>query len=89
MGMSDYGDFCREQREWRKKQNAKAWKRGIKELDGVPYDYEMLTAYQYRFDGWLDIFPQSGRYHDIKKNQRGFYTNLRKFLAKKLKEKYQ
>lgn len=44
------------------------------------YSVEKKTEYQYRINEVLDIYPQNQRYHDIKKNKRGDYQNMIKFV---------
>ena len=51
------------------------------------YSIKYFTAYQFRVNDVLDIFPSSQRYHDIKKNQRGDYHNLEGFLESFFKDR--
>lgn len=44
------------------------------------YNVERKTDYQYRINGILDIYPQNQRYHDIRKNKRGDYKEMIKFV---------
>lgn len=44
------------------------------------YEVQYLTPYQWRINGVVDIFHQSRRFHDIKKNVRGDYRDMHEFL---------
>lgn len=90
---SDYGDFCREQREWQRKMKPQWDARTKQRLDKDLYELVKLgfqwqeknSWYQIRINDRLDIYPQSQSYHDIKKNKRGMYKNLVGFVNMYLK----
>lgn len=44
--------------------------------------------YQYRFWGWLDVYPSNKKWHDLKTGKRGRYVELGKFLDQN-KKRYQ
>jgi hypothetical protein len=52
----------------------------------VAYDYQvqMLTQYQYRINGVLDIYPVNKRWHDLRSGERGTYSEMIKFVQSKL-----
>ncbi len=41
-----------------------------------------LTAFQYRINNYLDVFPIHNRYHNIRINKRGGYKNITEFIQK-------
>lgn len=43
---------------------------------------KMMTLYQYRFWGFLDIDPSNKKWHDIATGKRGRYHDLALFLSK-------
>ena len=45
-----------------------------------------LTPYQFRVNGVLDIYPLHHRFHDIKRNRRGGFKHLKKFVVWFFKE---
>lgn len=44
-------------------------------VPGTEYRILAVNHYQFRINGWIDIFPKSGKYHDIVTNDRGFYRD--------------
>ena len=54
-------------------------------LKNLGFQIKNLTPYQIRINNQLDIYWQSQRYHDVKKNKRGNYDNLEKFIQKYFK----
>lgn len=54
------------------------------------YLVNRLTAYQYRIDGVLDLFPTSTRYHHLPTNRRGGYLKAidcaTRFLGRRERE---
>lgn len=40
-----------------------------------------LTPYQYRINGFLDLYPKNGRFHDLRTGERGNYPAMRKTHA--------
>ena len=40
---------------------------------GQSYKIRQLTPYQFRIDEKIDLYPTSGKYHDLIKNEWGFY----------------
>lgn len=53
------------------------------------YKVKELTAYQWRINDRIDIYPTGEKWHDIKKNERGdfFTTDLFEFLEERLKKR--
>lgn len=42
-----------------------------RDLRRLGFDVREITAFQFRVNETLDIYPSNRRYHDIRKNQRG------------------
>ena len=55
---------------------------GMKAKLEEKYQVKYLTNYQWRINGIVDIFPQSRRFHDIRKNVRGSYKDMFEFLTR-------
>jgi hypothetical protein len=51
------------------------------------YKVKQFTAYQWRINDQIDIYPTGEKWHDIKKNERGNFdtTDLFEFLEERLK----
>lgn len=49
-------------------------------LRKMGFKVEQKTEYQYRINGYLDIYPIHNRYHDIKLNKRGGFRNVISFV---------
>ena len=83
-------DFGEDMREWdeyfrRKKQERReVGTLEIKELEEVGIEVKQITEYQFRFWGYLDIFPTNKKWHDIKRNKRGSYSELYAFLENRV-----
>lgn len=45
------------------------------------YSVHCFTPYQWRINGVVDIYPVGKRFHDIKRNTRGDYLDVFKFLS--------
>lgn len=60
----------------------------IPELDGAGYSVKQLTPYQYRINGFLDVYPVNARFHDIRTGKRGSFhgQNLASFVRRYLQE---
>ena len=52
----------------------------IEDLKTQGFTVRQLTSWQYRINNRLDIFWQSRRYHDIKENKRGSYSDILTFV---------
>ena len=46
------------------------------------YNLRILTPYQWRINEVLDLYITNRKYHDLKRNKRGGYLDMHKFLAK-------
>lgn len=46
------------------------------------FEVREFTEYQFRINGFLDVYPVNRRWHDIKKNQRGGYADIFAFVDK-------
>ncbi len=47
----------------------------ILEMQEHGYTVERLSPYQWRVNERLDLYPTNRKYHDIIKNERGYYTS--------------
>ena len=71
--MSESAEWMKEQREEKARFNREARKRNteaLMELEDV-FVIEQLTDFQFRINGFLDYFPTSGKFHNIRSNSRG------------------
>ncbi|MFA9262888.1 MAG: hypothetical protein ACEQSB_06100 [Undibacterium sp.] len=91
--IDDEGEFWRNVREVNKQEH-REWRNRIapvvhskvKQLEAGGHAIKWLTEWQFRMDGWLDIFWQSKRFHDITKNRRGSYRDIMQFMHVKSSE---
>lgn len=95
--MSAEGDFWKNTREQRKKEQLEYIKRvqpvidhKISQLRKLGYEVKKITEHQYRLNGVLDIFPQKRCYHVFATSERSGYTDMvltaRKFVPPYLLE---
>jgi hypothetical protein len=84
----DMSDLWREYR--RAQQERRASRLGprtdeILALAGKGFDVRVLTEYQFRIDGALDLFPIHRRFHDLKTQARGGYQNALDVAIRRLR----
>ena len=53
----------------------------IGKLEGEGYKVRIPAAYTYRFEGVLDVFVTTRRWHDLKTGERGSYGNIELFVS--------
>jgi hypothetical protein len=73
---SEYGEFSKEDRD--AQQNRRAERLPIRtaeieELRNLGYRVEMLTPYQFRVNGFFDLYPIHHRWHNTITGSRGEY----------------
>lgn len=81
--MSEDGEFCRELREAQQERRRKRLPirtDAIRSLAAEGFRIEEKTPYQFRIEGVLDVYPIHNRYHDLKRNRRGGYRDVREFI---------
>jgi len=91
--MGDLGDYWRDVNSHYKQQKANYDARirpvvydNFDKLKKLGYEVKDLNGfYHKRINGVLDIFPQNMRYHDLRKNERGDYHNLVKFVQSRMR----
>jgi hypothetical protein len=75
--MSDVGEDYREMRKITYAQKTEQRERRTKDilaLREAGFIIREITPYQFRVNERLDLFPTWGKWHDIKKNERGAYV---------------
>ncbi len=45
------------------------------------FEIKQLTEYHFRVNGFLDIFPTSKKWHNVKTNRRGRYNDVLDFVC--------
>lgn len=88
----DYRDL----RDMQKIHRVKTRTRQVELLESLDKEYTVIpvTSYHYRVqkdgsDLVMDIFPTGMKYHNLSKNLRGTYSNLKSFLKSFLKSVYE
>jgi len=81
MDGEDYS-ILREEQKTSKKQRRTTGKEEIESIFG--YEIAIITDYQYRVNGILDLFPTSRKYHNIKTQKRGHYTSAEKIILQEV-----
>lgn len=79
--MSELADDFRAMREHRRRQNEKRRDRNVEWIerfrqDNPDSEVEEITPYQFRIDGFLDIYPTNQKFHNIETGKRGFYHTI-------------
>ncbi len=59
----------------------------IWELMDEGYEFEELNPYQFRINDQIDLYPTNSKYHVLKTNKRGYYTekNLSQIIKDNVK----
>jgi len=81
--MGDVGEMWREERKAykiRRDARIERWKKTMEWLKANGLVVEFLTEYQVRINGMLDLYIVHGRYHNIKFNRRGNFSNIKKLI---------
>lgn len=80
--MTEEGEMWAEHREYQRKQKQKSWDQGMAEFDGLDgFTLNVITPYQIRINGSVDVYPQSRRFFDLKQKKWGNYVKLKPFLC--------
>ena len=78
--MSDLGDEYRDRREAQKMRRIKRLPLRQDEILSLRKEgFSVLDkngGYQFRINGYIDLFPIHQRYHDLRNNKRGSYRNI-------------
>lgn len=71
-------EFYRRERKHRRSEQIPE----LLELEKQGYDIRVVNeaGYQFRVNGRLDVYPTNKRWHDLKKNVRGDYDSLSRFI---------
>lgn len=54
----------------------------IESVEQYGLTVRQLTQYQYRINDVLDVWPIHNRYHDLIRNRRGGYRDVKEFIIK-------
>jgi aspartyl aminopeptidase len=85
--MSELGEFWADYRQDQKERRIKRLPRRTEEilaLSKIGYHVERKTEYQFRVNERIDLYPIHNRWHDLQKNKRGGYKNVRQFIERVL-----
>ena len=55
-------------------------RRSLGRLAKQGYEVRMITEFQYRINGALDVYPTNNKWHNIKTGERGTYSQLTRFV---------
>lgn len=83
--MSEIGDMFKEHREAQRERRQARLPKRTAEIEGLAaegFRIRRLTEFQFRVNDRLDLYPIHNRYHDIKRNKRGGYPDVRSFVRK-------
>ena len=81
--MSEDGDLWRNHRKTQQERRAHRLPHRtiqILSLSKEGYWVKQLSAYQFRINGVLDVYPIHNRWHDTKTGQRGGYADAKTFI---------
>lgn len=81
--MSDIGEMWEQERKdykLRRDKRLERRKRTMEWLQSNGCHLKWLSDYQVRINGKLDLYLVNGRYHDIEKNKRGDFSNIKKLI---------
>lgn len=70
--MSDLGDSFRQQKKEQQERRALRLPNRVDEIMTLKKVVK-LSEYQFRVDGWIDLYPIHRRFHHLGKNKRGDY----------------
>lgn len=77
---SELWQAYREEQKQRRSERLPIRQEEIESLSEKGYEVKRLTAYQYRIDGRIDLYPIHNRWHDLKTGRRGGHKHLPTFI---------
>lgn len=83
MSDNDYSEYREAQKERRAKRLPIRTEEILK-LRELGYTVDEKTAYQFRVNDVIDLYPIHNRYHNIKTDKRGGYKTATEFILKTL-----
>ncbi len=79
MDAEDFKEY-REAQQLRRKERLPVRQQEIEALSELGYEVKRLTDYQYRINGFIDLYPIHNRWHNLKTGKRGSARKLSQFL---------
>lgn len=59
-----------------KQKNRSTFAEVTKQLEDLGCEVRSLTPYQFRINGYFDLYPSNKRWHNIKNNHRGSFEHI-------------